>query len=107
MQAINCGCFEMLFDVLFNNRLLSLSLYHCGCFVSLTRTWVIGGEYQKYRHQRWLNASDCGRLGRQAADHPRSVLRVAKAAEMAAQAAKVLLEAKQQLRFQTVPELTI
>jgi hypothetical protein len=31
-------------------------------FMSLTRAWVIDGEYQKYRHRRWLNASDCGRL---------------------------------------------
>ena len=48
-----------------------------------------------------------GDSGRQAADHPRSALCVVKAAEMTAQTAKVLLEAKQQLCFQTVPELTI
>ena len=72
-------------------------------FVWLTRAWVIGGAYQKYRHQRWLNASDCGRLGRQAADHPRSALRMVKAAEMIApDGQEVLLEAKQQLCFQTV-----
>jgi hypothetical protein len=49
-------------------------------FMSLTRAWVIGGEYQEYRPQRWLSASDCGRL-RPAADHPRNAFRVVKAAE--------------------------
>ena len=53
--------------------------------VSLTRAWVISGEYQKHQHQRWLTASEHGRRGRQAADHPRSALRVVKAAEMTAQ----------------------
>ena len=75
--------------------------------MSPTRAWVISGAYQN-QHQRWLNASDCGRLGRQAAGHPRSALRVVKAAEMTAQTAKrCCSKAKQQLCFQTVPELTI
>jgi hypothetical protein len=38
-----------------------------------------------YRHQRCLKLLNCGRLGRQAADHPWSALRVVKAAEKTAQ----------------------
>src|ERR1700739_2565563 len=39
-------------------------------------------------------ASDCGRLGRQAADHPWSPLRVVKSCQKDCPTAKVLLEAK-------------
>ena len=51
----------------YQNPVMSLRL-PCGTahtddpFMSPTRAWVIGGEYQTYRHQGWLNASDCGRL---------------------------------------------
>jgi len=41
-----------------------------------------------------FQASDCGRLGRQAADHPWSALRVVKSCQKGCPTAKVLLEAK-------------
>src|SRR6202044_2058493 len=47
-----------------------------------------------YRHQGCLKASDCGRLGRQAAGHPWSALRVVKSCRKDCPTAKVLLEAK-------------
>src|SRR5437868_6761325 len=40
-----------------------------------------GWRESLYRHQGCLRASNCGRLGRQAASHPWSALRVVKAAE--------------------------
>ena len=60
-----------------------------------------GWRESLYRHQRCFKASDCGRLGRQAADHPWSVLRVVKSCRKSYRkycpTAKVLLEAMQQL----------
>src|SRR4051794_34088690 len=46
------------------------------------------------RHQRCLKLLDCGRLGRQAADHPWSALRVVKSCRKDCPTASVLLEAK-------------
>src|SRR5437868_4856663 len=43
---------------------------------------------------KMLEASDCGRLGRQAADHPWSALRVVKSCRKDCPTASVLLEAK-------------
>src|SRR5277367_6678035 len=43
---------------------------------------------------KMFRASDCGRLGRQAADHPWSALRVVKSCRKDCPMAKVLLEAK-------------
>src|SRR3984885_11950318 len=47
-----------------------------------------------YRHQGCFEASDCGRLGRQAAGHPWSALRVVRKLPKDYLTAKVLLEAK-------------
>jgi hypothetical protein len=46
------------------------------------------------RHQGCLKASDCGRLGRQAAGHPWSALRVVKSCRKDYPMARVLLKAK-------------
>src|SRR5271154_5918195 len=56
-----------------------------------------GWRESLYRHQRCLKASDCGRLGRQAASHPWSALRVVKAAEKTAQRPRCCSKPKQQL----------
>src|SRR5271154_2835492 len=56
-----------------------------------------GWRESLYRHQRCLKASDCGRLGRQAAGHPWSALRVVKAAEKTAQRPRCCSKPKQQL----------
>jgi hypothetical protein len=53
-----------------------------------------GWRESLYRHQRCFEASDCGRLGRQAADHPWSALRVVKSCRKDCPTASVLLEAK-------------
>jgi hypothetical protein len=47
-----------------------------------------------------FKASDCGRLGRQAAGHPWSALRVVKSCRKDCPTAEVPLEAKQQLCIQ-------
>jgi hypothetical protein len=53
-----------------------------------------GWRESLYRHQGCFKASDCGRLGRQAAGHHRSVLRVVKSCRKDCLTAEVLLEAK-------------
>ena len=53
-----------------------------------------GWRESLYRHQRCLEASDCGRLDHQAADHPWSVLRVVKSCRKDCPTAKMLLGAK-------------
>jgi hypothetical protein len=53
-----------------------------------------GWRESLYRHQRCFEASDCGRLGRQAANHPWSALRVVKSCRKDCPTASVLLEAK-------------
>jgi hypothetical protein len=52
-----------------------------------------GWRESLYRHQGCFKASDCGRLGRQAAGHPWSALRVVKPPKDCP-TAEVLLEAK-------------
>jgi hypothetical protein len=59
-----------------------------------------GWRESLYRHQGCFKASDCGRLGRQAAVHPWSELRVVKSCRKDCPTAKVLLEVKQQLCIQ-------
>src|SRR5271170_6900674 len=51
-----------------------------------------GWRESLYRHQRCFEASDCGRLGRQAAGHPWSALRVVKSCRKDCPTASVLLE---------------
>jgi len=54
-----------------------------------------------------FKASDCGRLGRQAADQSWSALRVVKSCRKDCPTAKMLLEAKSSSSAsKTVPELT-
>src|ERR1700733_1973573 len=47
-----------------------------------------------YRHQGCFEASDCGRLSRQAAGHPWSALRVVKSCRKDCPTSEMLLEAK-------------
>jgi len=54
----------------------------------------LGRRESLYRHQWCFKASDCGRLGRQAAGHPWSALRVVESCRKDCPTAKVLLEAK-------------
>src|SRR5271154_4740725 len=54
-----------------------------------------------YRHQGCFEASDCGRLGRQAAGHPWSALRVVKSCRKDYPTASVLPKPKQQLCIQS------
>jgi hypothetical protein len=54
----------------------------------------MGWRESLYRHQGCLKAFDCGRLGRQAAGHPWSALRVWKSWRKDCPTAEVLLEAK-------------
>src|SRR5436305_139423 len=51
-------------------------------------------------HQRYFEASDCGRLGRQAAGHPWSALRVVKSCRKTAQRPRCCSKPKQQLCIQ-------
>jgi hypothetical protein len=53
-----------------------------------------GWRESLYRHQGCFEASDCGRLGRQAAGDPWSALRVVKSCRKDCPTASVLLEAK-------------
>jgi hypothetical protein len=53
-----------------------------------------GWRESLYRHQGCFKASDCGRLGRRAAGHPWSALRVVKGCRKDCPTAEVLLEAK-------------
>ena len=53
-----------------------------------------GGENPYIDTKDVFEASDCGRLGRQAAGHPWSALRVVKSCRKDCPTAKVLLEAK-------------
>jgi len=54
-----------------------------------------------YPHQGCLKLLDCGRLGRQAAGHPWSALRVMKSCQKDCPTAEVLREPKQQLCIQS------
>src|SRR5438874_13806289 len=53
-----------------------------------------GYRESPHRHHGCFEASDCGRLGRQAADHTWSALRVVKSCRKDCPTASVLLEAK-------------
>src|ERR1700722_15676538 len=59
-----------------------------------------GWRESLYRHQGCFKASDCGRLGRQAAGHPWSALRVVKSCRKNCPTAEVLPKLKQQLCIQ-------
>jgi hypothetical protein len=56
-----------------------------------------GWRESLYRHQGCFEASDCGRLGRQAAGHPWSALRVVKSCRKTAQRLRCCSKPKQQL----------
>src|ERR1700756_4562245 len=75
-------------------------------FTSLPCAKDTGGEKFLYRHQECFEASDCGPLGRHAAGHSWSALRVVKSCRKVCPTASVLPKPKQQLCIQTVPELT-
>jgi hypothetical protein len=60
-----------------------------------------GWRESLYRHQGCFEASDCGRLGRQAAGHPWSALRVVKSCRKDCPTASVLPKPKQQLCIQS------
>ena len=55
-----------------------------------------GYRESPHRHHGCFEAPDCGRLGRQAADHPWSALRVVKSCRKDCPTASVLLKPKQQ-----------
>src|SRR5271154_6032170 len=59
-----------------------------------------GWRESLYRHQGCLKLLDCGRLGRQAAGHPWSALRVVKSCRKDCPTASVLPKPKQQLCIQ-------
>jgi hypothetical protein len=59
-----------------------------------------GWRESLYRHQGCLEAFDCGRLGRQAAGHPWSALRVVKSCRKTAQRPRSCSKPKQQLCIQ-------
>jgi hypothetical protein len=64
--------------------------------ISVLRVLCAGHGWREslYRYQRCFKASGCGRLGRQAADHPCSALCVVKSCRKDCPMAKALLEAK-------------
>src|SRR5947207_10879854 len=65
-------------------------------FTSLPSAQDTGGESPCIDTQDGLKASDCGRLGRQAAGHPWSALRVVKSCRKDCPTASVLPKLKQQ-----------
>ena len=60
-----------------------------------------GWRESLHRHQGCFEASDCGRLGRQAAGHPWSALRVVKSCRKDCPTASVLPKPKQQVCIQS------
>src|ERR1700722_19415603 len=70
-------------------------------FTSLPCAPDTGGENPYIDTQDGLKASDCGRLGRQAAGHPWSALRVVKSYRKDCPTASVLPKPKQQLCIQS------
>src|SRR5438270_10406839 len=70
-------------------------------FTSLPCAPDTGGENPYIDIQDGLKASDCGRLGRQAAGHPWSALRVVKSCRKDCPTASVLPKPKQQLCIQS------
>src|SRR5436305_1230646 len=69
-------------------------------FTSLPSAPDTGGENPCIDTQDGLKASDCGRLGRQAAGHPWSALHVVKSCRKDCPTASVLPKPKQQLCIQ-------
>src|SRR4051794_39909913 len=72
----------------------------CISFTRLPCAQDTGGESPCIDTQDGLKASDCGRLGRQAAGHPWSALRVVKSCRKDCPTASVLPKPKQQLCIQ-------
>src|SRR5277367_5106797 len=72
----------------------------CTSFTSLPCAQDTGGENPYIDTQGGLKLLDCGRLGRQAADHPWSALRVVKSCRKDCPTASVLLKPRQQLCIQ-------
>src|SRR3954447_18651857 len=70
-------------------------------FTSLPSAQDTGGESPCIDTQDGLKASDCGRLGRQAAGHPWSALRVVKSCRKDCPTASVLPKPNQQLCIQS------
>ena len=73
----------------------------CLSFTSLPSAQDTSGESPCIDTQDGLEASDCGRLGRQAAGHPWSALRVVKSCRKDCPTASVLPKPKQQLCIQS------
>src|SRR5271155_3145603 len=73
----------------------------CVSFTSLPCAQDTGGETPCIDTQDGWKASDCGRLGRQAAGHPWSALRVVKSCRKDCPTASVLPKPKQQLCIQS------
>ena len=78
-----------------------------GPFTSLPCASSTGGESPNVDTQGGLEASDCGRLGRQAAGHPWSALRVVKSCRKDCPTASVLPKPSSSSASKVVPELTI
>jgi hypothetical protein len=76
-------------------------LQACILFTSLPCASNTGGENPYIDTQDGWKASDCGRLGRQAAGHPWSALRVVKSCRKDCPTASVLPKLKQQLCIQS------
>src|SRR2546423_1325454 len=72
-----------------------------GIYESSLRAPDTAGENPCIDTRDGLKASDCGRLGRQAAGHPWSALRVVKSCRKDCPTAKVLPKLKQQLCIQS------
>ena len=75
-------------------------VHACISFTSLPSAQDTGGESPCIDTQDGLKASDCGRLGRQAAGHPWSALRAVKSCRKDCPTASVLPKPKQQLCIQ-------
>jgi hypothetical protein len=71
-----------------------LSLYSTQSFTSLPSAHDLGGENPYIDTKDVLKLLNCGRLGRQAAGHPWSALRVVEKLPKDCPTAEVLLEAK-------------
>src|SRR5579859_8158797 len=83
------------------------SSWACTSFTSLPCASDTGGENPYIDTQDGLKASDCGRLGRQAAGHPWSALRVVKSCRKTAQRPRYCQSQSSSSASKAVPELTI
>src|SRR5579859_7340176 len=79
----------------------------CVSFTSLPCASNTGGENTCIDTQDGWKASDCGRLGRQAAGHPWSALRVVKSCRKTAQRPRYCQSQSSSSASKAVPELTI